>query len=78
MKTKTWHITARNERDWHIEEKGELLIRFDYRDDAIREAARRAQAHEAEGEQAHLVIHRLDGSIERELHFGRPSFRPRP
>ncbi|MGN6520329.1 MAG: DUF2188 domain-containing protein [Dokdonella sp.] len=77
MKTKTWHITGRDERDWRLEEKGELLIRFDYRDDAIREAARRAHAREADGEQAHLVIHRLDGTVEREMHFGGPAFRPR-
>jgi hypothetical protein len=77
MKTKTWHITGRDEHDWRLEEKGELLIRFDYRDDAIREAALRAQAREADGEQAHLVIHRLDGSVERELHFGRPAFHQR-
>ncbi|HEY6943455.1 hypothetical protein [Dokdonella sp.] len=77
MTTSTWHITGRGEREWRIEERGELLNRFDYRDDAIREAARRGRAREADGERTHLVIHRLDGSIERELHFGRPAFRPR-
>jgi len=41
------------------------LIRFDHKDDAIREAAWRAR----QGDGGHLVIHRADGSVEQSLRF---------
>lgn len=73
MKPITWHLTCRTPGDWHLEQRGELLVRFDHKDDAIREAARRAR----QVEEAQLVIHRADGTIERELRFGPADGRPR-
>lgn len=65
MKLTLWHLICRSPRDWRIEQRGELLIRFDYKDDAIREITRRAR----DLEEAQLVIHRADGSVEREMRF---------
>lgn len=65
MKPTVWHLTCRNANDWHLEQRGDLLIRFDHKDDAIREAAWRAR----EGDGGDLVIHRADGSVEQSLHF---------
>jgi len=65
MKPATWHLICRNANDWRLEQRGELLIRFDHKDDAIREAAWRAR----QGDGGHLVIHRADGSVEQSLRF---------
>jgi hypothetical protein len=70
----TWHITCRNEHDWRLEQDGELLVRFDYKDDAIREGRRRAYVCEMDGGLAHLVVHRQDGTIEHEMHSDRGGF----
>jgi hypothetical protein len=73
MKPTVWHLICRSPEDWHLEQRGELLARFDHKDDAIREAAWRAR----QIEDAQLMIHRADGTIERELRFGPESRRSR-
>jgi hypothetical protein len=72
MKATIWHLNGRGARDWCLELRGELLSRFDYKDDAIRDAAWRARTLD----DAQLIIHRLDGSIERELRFAAGAIRP--
>jgi|GEM_PF-5477621 len=66
MKPATWHLVRRDDRDWILERGGEIVVRFDHPDDAIRDVAFRAQGLEA----ASLVIHAADGSVEREVRFG--------
>jgi hypothetical protein len=69
MKVMTWHISCRDERNWLLELCGELLLRFDYKDDAIREGRWRADACATHGRRA-VIVHRRDGTIEHEFHFG--------
>lgn len=76
MKVMTWHISRRDERDWLLELCGELLARFDYKDDAIREGQWRACASPADAKRA-VIVHRQDGTIEREFHFGADAARTR-
>jgi hypothetical protein len=70
MKPTIWHVVYRDARDWLLEQRGELLLRFDYRDDAIREGQLRARLLASQGDQTKLLIHRADGSIEKEMCFG--------
>ena len=66
MKPTILHLICRSQHDWRLEKSGELLIRFDYKDDAIREVAWRAHEYN----ETQLVIHHADGSVEREILFG--------
>jgi len=55
---------------WHLEQNGQLLSRFDTKERAEEEGARRSAELHCRGLSAHMIVHRRNGSIENEYAYG--------
>lgn len=65
------HVVHAHESDqWQLEQNGQLLSRFDTKQRAEEEGARRSAELHCRGLSAQMIVHRRDGSIENEYAFG--------
>jgi uncharacterized protein DUF2188 len=65
------HLIHKNaDNRWHLEQDGKELGAFDTKEEAETEGKRRGNESEGRGQDAQLVVHRQDGSIETEWTYG--------
>lgn len=62
------HLNADNR--WHLKDGDQVLGSFDTKEEAMDEGKKRGHALQEKGQNAQLVIHRQDGSIETEHTYG--------
>lgn len=55
---------------WHLKHEGKSIARFDTKEEAEQAGKRRGDALFDSGQEAQLVVHREDGSIESECTYG--------
>jgi hypothetical protein len=71
MAREVMHLVHKNSDDrWHLEQDGKDLGSFATKQEAEEEGKKRGRALEAKGQDAQLVLHRQDGSIETEWTYG--------
>jgi len=64
------HVVHKNGKGWVVEHTGNELATHATKDDAVKDSQQRGHAMEAKGQDAQLVIHHQDGSIETEYTYG--------
>ena len=65
------HVVHKNAKGWVLEEVGGKEIgTFSTKEDAVKAGQDRGHSLEARGQDAQLVIHLQDGSIEKEWTYG--------
>jgi hypothetical protein len=71
MQRNVYHLVHRNaDARWHITLEGQDVAAFGTKEEALREGEARGHRDWTKGNPAQLVIHRQDGSIERESTYG--------
>lgn len=68
-----YHLVHRNtDSQWHLAvENGKEVSAWATKHEAEQEGERLGGAHQQRGELAQLIVHRQDGSIEREYTYGK-------
>ena len=67
-----YHLVHTNEDDrWHLKRDGKSVADYDTKQEAVGAGEERGHAHWNKGEPAQLVVHRQDGSIEKEYTYGK-------
>ena len=56
---------------WHLKRDGKSVAKFATKQEALAAGEERGNAHWSKGDPAQLVVHRQDGSIEKEYTYGR-------
>jgi hypothetical protein len=70
MERKIRHLVHLGDGRWHLEENGRSQAKFDTKHEAEAEGQRWGNELKMQGTNAQMVIHREDGSIEREYTYG--------
>jgi hypothetical protein len=71
MARKVMHVVHKNAKGWILEEEGgSELGTFETKDEAIKAGQKRGRGSQQRAQDAQVIIHHQDGSIETEYTYG--------